>query len=1580
MKFLVRLSTILGSLVAAATCLAAPQQYATTRQNIRAGVVVLDTAHTSGGAYGLSAAPFALYNLDNATGVKPAGWNIYNPAAPGIVTSAMVAKWGGGLVQGTPIAKNDAEYWAVYLSQATDTTLSNYDFLLLNPADNASLSSAESAKLLKFVDQGGVLWIDPAGAATSIAPDDNFPLAFLLTGASGAYFANTFDPLLNTPKLITPSDLNNLITQSSSNYSITADTASLLGLGLQYQIDQYQMITGAGSLGQIDVARVGAGAIVVTATGISQTLNGSAGTGFQAGTSPLSVYQVSAAKLAVNMISLLGNSPQGATNSRKQSGGIIDVTAPVVNDWTAEGIAQTTPPVLYKGVYVSVANGQITVYKAQLGQSLFGNSNPDDGLPDYSLGLPYDIIWQSQPLTNTPLSAPVCATVPDATGEPVDQVLVVDGVGTLYAYNLFPVTGAGQFPNTGLQSPAYSVVQPAGTGSLALDSNNPTPNAPTVSGDLAYIADGVSYGLAPLGRAWIVDLSQGDALSSSGGTSWFVGGSSGTTQLAGYTASPTIAYVPIQDNSGGYDKVLYAPGIYSPSLNPSAESPGFDSLWLGVKGESPFSVVASGGTAMITTRAASDGGLPIYFPSTLPPSPAERNLLPKLTLLDQYGDALSSAALGIVNVTNFTTTGGGTLEFTYGCNDATYNSYVYGVRVDYTIDWGSAANSAQIRRGFMEFAVPTSGIGSVPDPNFRVLGSIAATSAGTLVMTVGNPIPTATSTNGSMYWVRENGGRGVFNMVGRFALYSNFTLPLNEGAIINYPSVFSNVDPDVTNSSSPFASSLTNALGNFRWSSPPSVRGTEVYATATATTPYGSGSVPATVVMAFSAEPSLPKINLAALNLSVGFSLTQPDIDRSAYGAASTFSTMPLGTQGTNTFDPNSGIVTLATLATATSGQVSDSLSESEPIVIRSTSPDQLYEPDAESGNAWSPLQWYSVVLGMNAEGNSAAYRPSPAAPMVTGNTLFFTGSSLTKLALGDTTDYQATVNAMNANIASNDPSMVSNSAQRSWQLQVPQETSWNGSGVVGNSDILMPQLSSTSTTSAAGYLVRLQETVQGTSTSGFGLVGGGNALACWGSNGIYGLTPGDFLVCDQGRVVQVDGAGNALFAANNTINAGPGGGNPVGTVVPLVHPTRAYPLNQGDMLVVDSGGNRVIKLDQSGLEERSIKKFFTDPGFKPEGYQANEPLNLRAPHDAITYSNYVLSSSGANKFSNPYPLEYWTHYLIADSGNKRLVEVVDRYQANSTTYAVGPLVEVTMADPNNPNIGAGANQSMVSVPQSGVLLWQSPSTMSGKNFDYNSVSRVSLGTGANERYVYVAGIGSDSPSLTSLGLETPTSMDPSESSTGNGGVVIYDPNAPNGIEVFNQFDRPDESTTDFFDPSNNSFDKTGPVAYSNHVLSNVTAVTAKNINGKLAVMVSMADGVYEFLLNDPPAVGSDLGQPDWFINNAAYTAIQPYSTSGSYLTSGNAAQFRPAYAKRLGSGDVLVVNGYTGTTASYLSGTTRPLGGSPYSGEVLVLNGTGTGATGPQNLGFNLYSIHFQLPSITGVRNLQAPVFADRR
>jgi len=115
-----------------------------------------------------------------------------------------------------------------------------------------------------------------------------------------------------------------------------------------------------------------------------------------------------------------------------------------------------------------------------------------------------------------------------------------------------------------------------------------------------------------------------------------------------------------------------------------------------------------------------------------------------------------------------------------------------------------------------------------------------------------------------------------------------------------------------------------------------------------------------------------------------------------------------------------------------------------------------------------------------------------------------------------------------------------------------------------------------------------------------------------------------------------------------------------------------------------------------------------------------------------------------------------------------------------------------------------------------------------------------------------------------------------------------------------------------------------------------------------------------------------------------AYVSMRRPRTAGPFTTgdlASNPAQFRPTYARRLESGDVLIVNNYFGTKFA---------SNSEFNGEVVLIDGSfANGGTGPldpgfgvnrPNLGFTSISVKFELPPVSGTRGLVSPVFAERQ
>lgn len=106
--------------------------------------------------------------------------------------------------------------------------------------------------------------------------------------------------------------------------------------------------------------------------------------------------------------------------------------------------------------------------------------------------------------------------------------------------------------------------------------------------------------------------------------------------------------------------------------------------------------------------------------------------------------------------------------------------------------------------------------------------------------------------------------------------------------------------------------------------------------------------------------------------------------------------------------------------------------------------------------------------------------------------------------------------------------------------------------------------------------------------------------------------------------------------------------------------------------------------------------------------------------------------------------------------------------------------------------------------------------------------------------------------------------------------------------------------------------------------------------------------------------------------------------------TAKNPMGFLPTFARRLNSGEVLVVNGYVGQHRVASLPVVAAFGispGDPFGGEVAILDGSINATPNVRgfdwnkpNLGFDSYYVNFELPPVAGTRNLQGPVFAEKR
>lgn len=181
-------------------------------------------------------------------------------------------------------------------------------------------------------------------------------------------------------------------------------------------------------------------------------------------------------------------------------------------------------------------------------------------------------------------------------------------------------------------------------------------------------------------------------------------------------------------------------------------------------------------------------------------------------------------------------------------------------------------------------------------------------------------------------------------------------------------------------------------------------------------------------------------------------------------------------------------------------------------------------------------------------------------------------------------------------------------------------------------------------------------------------IAGAGGMLAVPGPQGLYGFANKLTLITDNHRVLEVGDDGRVYWACDSVYElkeaAGVIGASPYYGVQPqsLDKPYVAQKYSPSDYLVVESGSDRVIRMDRGGQVMWSLKRF--DDSFK-NLLRSGEPKTLSGPTDARMWGEF--ENIGGKWY-------YMSHCLIVDTGNFRILDVVDRFEANAKAEILGPV------------------------------------------------------------------------------------------------------------------------------------------------------------------------------------------------------------------------------------------------------------------------------------------------------------------
>ncbi len=191
--------------------------------------------------------------------------------------------------------------------------------------------------------------------------------------------------------------------------------------------------------------------------------------------------------------------------------------------------------------------------------------------------------------------------------------------------------------------------------------------------------------------------------------------------------------------------------------------------------------------------------------------------------------------------------------------------------------------------------------------------------------------------------------------------------------------------------------------------------------------------------------------------------------------------------------------------------------------------------------------------------------------------------------------------------------------------------------------------------------------------------LGSANVMLAPNAQNLVGLDNGLLLIADSHRLLEVDAGGNAAWSMESTLTQTLTGGNTLQNSgqalksIGLAHPNTATRSSLNEFLIADTGNNRIVSANRGATTRYEVAGFQDGIKFLPPG----EPITLNAPTDVQTFAEtyaantFTLTNRNTGEtFTYPGACTVY-HYLIADSGNYRIVDIADIYD-NTTGNFIG--------------------------------------------------------------------------------------------------------------------------------------------------------------------------------------------------------------------------------------------------------------------------------------------------------------------
>ncbi|GIV08508.1 MAG: hypothetical protein KatS3mg019_0599 [Fimbriimonadales bacterium] len=1493
---------------------------------------------------------YTFYAMDRRTDVKPLGLVFRNPFAQA----------------GEP--RNRAAYWLVDVSRLNDNQLARYQVLLLSRTNWGGMTAEIREKLRRFVDGGGVLWVD--------APQQ---------GAAGRLFFPEVEPIANTGA-INIVNLNHPLLRGY--YTLTPAEVASLGLrgrgfgggALDVTANRpvLQIVTAVNTNAPvIAAATYGAGRILVSNARIAAAINAPLVRSNGSIPEQAREYRLEAVpdlelKFAYNLIRWAGASSSDGFNQRRANAVSDQYSAPMAVRWrdrnTNYNLANGAP-VIYGGLVFVVSGSQLICYDAIPQRDLDNDGRTDDGVLDLEQGESFDKVWEVN--LGGQSSPPVVVETQQGL-----QVVVV--VGTqVRGYWALPRDAQGRIPPVGQM--VWSLSSPAPAASTPTTADGQIPAPLVIDNTLLLVPSYHQAGSQSSAGFYAVLLSNPPQIVASQGVfpaEWF----QPRTGNAGNWLLPSVAgYVPNLAQGGGNDIVVYFGARRDLGGTGSTQLEGVQAFWMGAKGEVLTPAINSLGIYQNYLRSRLTGRARYYVPDDGVANP----LHPRVFRIDN--------ATGQID------------DITASCvfnppaeqGRVVYNGPIDGFTfiIDYYIDWAYASNFNLMFRTFATLPAYTEGSGA---PIQKLRGFTLAPN-GVLYITTGTDQTDANNASGNIIALQEQlpptqqQTRGGSKILWRWQSHGGYAQvipgPERTDPIVIEPS---NIFREPNEYFMQFVGRFlrfshdyvpnSNAEPqrqwmNFTFKGAPIYYDGAVYAVAEGQARVGPFGFPYTVLIALDAEPEQFIIDLGAPIAATGdIRITQRDYGRSGpnptTNIVSTLTYSPNSPSPDIKVDVNTGQIRITGFGQAGGGgQVNlleNVLSITQPVLVNVGGAAPLWiDPERVAGN-WNNLRWYAVFLGQQLQAN----------PVLVGDVIYMpcqitipTGSGLETFGgiLGVATDpYRLQPDlAQRKDQAGTVPRV--NPAQ---PLKYQSIIRWPFI------DDVIADLEEDPDPAAflRELFRRFAEGFQvGTGLSPIAV--GEGLLVISSGEGLQAYSRQSTIIADESRLLEVDTGGRVVWSTENTqLDFYTGFIVPSKSRYPITPNARVYRYGENELLVVEPERNRAAILDRAGAEVRTITRFIPDRvvvrgaddqvqqilNLRDEAwaqtnqllgsnYVSGAPETLRNPTDVAVWTEYVPASR--NPYAVRSPLEYWIHYTITDAGNARVVDIVDRYVADPTTFTVGAPVQ-------HPQLGA----------MLGVLYWMTPAQRLERAYRYVSAQRFEYWDGTTTRIGFATMVQNAAVSaFEATGAGTPT---PQEPFTPEAGMITLQliVNGSDQTLYIRRMRLPDGRIVPIL----------APIAIDTSKRS-----ASGQGNAGLYLLVTTSTGVYELQVPTTGTVGDTL-PVTWMLTNEVYTNHIRRRLDGNDLAedgNGNLLRpilFKPRQARYLDNGNILIVNAYSGTT---LVRSGNDIETREFPGEVFEIDANDYQAN-RDNLGFNNSSIVWSTldrPELSGSYQLRKPSSADR-